>query len=76
MKILPNQIQCFVVLKTLFILRGLFHDIAKRDRKIVTVRSTKNLNNDTLIKDLNELSFELIRASADDPLVKLEIFLS
>ena len=45
----------------------------KRDRKIVTVRSTKNLNNDTLIKDL---LFELIRASADNPLVKLEIFLS
>ena len=48
----------------------------KKDPKIVTVRSTKNLNNDTLIKDLNELSFELIRASADNPLVKLEIFLS
>ena len=48
----------------------------KRDPKIVTFRSTKNLNNDTLIKDLNELPFELIRASADNPLVKLEIFLS
>ena len=48
----------------------------KKDPKIVTVRSTKNLNNDTLIKDLNELPFELIRASADNPLVKLEIFLS
>ena len=48
----------------------------KKDPKIVTVRSTKNLNNDTLIKDLNELLFELIRASADNPLVKLEIFLS
>ena len=48
----------------------------KKDPKIVTVRSTKNLNNDTLIKDLNELPFELLRASADDPLVKLEIFLS
>ena len=47
-----------------------------KDPKIVTVRSTKNLNNDTLIQDLNELSFELIRASADNPLVKLEIFLS
>ena len=47
-----------------------------KDPKIVTVRSTKNLNNDTLIKDLNELLFELIRASADSPLVKLEIFLS
>ena len=47
-----------------------------KDPKIVTVRSTKNLNNDTLIKDLNELPFELIRASADNPLVKLEIFLS
>ena len=46
----------------------------KKDPKIVTVRSTKNLNNDTLIKDLNELPFELIRASADNPLVKLEIF--
>ena len=33
----------------------------KKDPKIVTVRSTKNLNNDTLIKDLNELPFELIR---------------
>ena len=48
----------------------------KRDPIIVTVRSTKNLNNDTLIKDLNELPFELIRALADNPLVKLEIFLS
>ena len=48
----------------------------KKDPKIVTVRSTKNLNNDTLIKDLNKLPFELIRASADNPLVKLEIFLS
>ena len=48
----------------------------KKDPKIVTVRSTKNLNNDTLIKDLNELPFELIRASADNPLVKLKIFLS
>ena len=48
----------------------------KKDPKIVTVRSTKNLNNDTLIKDLNELPFELIRVSADNPLVKLEIFLS
>ena len=47
-----------------------------KDPKIVTVRSTKNLNNDTLIKDLNELPFELIRASADNLLVKLEIFLS
>ena len=47
-----------------------------KDPKIVTDRSTKNLNNDTLIKDLNELPFELIRASADNPLVKLEIFLS
>ena len=48
----------------------------KKDPKIVAVRSTKNLNNDTLIKDLNELPFELIRASADNPVVKLEIFLS
>ena len=48
----------------------------EKDPKTVTVRSTKNLNNDTLIKDLNELPFELIRASADNPLVKLEIFLS
>ena len=48
----------------------------KKDPKIVTVRSTKNLNNNTLMKDLNELPFELIRASADNPLVKLEIFLS
>ena len=48
----------------------------KKDPKMVTVRSTKNLNNDTLIKDLNEFPFELIRASADNPLVKLEIFLS
>ena len=48
----------------------------KKDPKIVTVRSTKNLNNDTLIKDLNELPFELIRASDDNPLVKLEIFVS
>ena len=48
----------------------------KKDPKIVTVRSTKNLNNDTLINDLNELPFELIRASADNSLVKLDIFLS
>ena len=48
----------------------------KKDQKIVTVRSTKSLNNDTLIKDLNELPFELVRASADNLLVKLEIFLS
>ena len=48
----------------------------KKDPKIVTVRSTKILNNDTLIKNLNELPFELIRASAGNPLVKLEIFLS
>ena len=49
----------------------------KKDPKIVKVRSTKNLNNDTLIKDLiNELPFELIRASAENPLIKLEIFLS
>ena len=48
----------------------------KKDPKIVTVRSTKNLNNDTLIKDLNELPFELIRASADNNPVKLETFLS
>ena len=47
----------------------------KKDPKVVTVRSTKNLNNNILIKDLNELPFELIRASADNPLVKLEIFL-
>ena len=39
----------------------------KKDPKIVTVRSSKNLNNDTLIKDLNELPFELMRASADNP---------
>ena len=39
----------------------------KKDPKIVTVRSTKNVNNDTLIKDLNELPFELMRASANDP---------
>ena len=43
----------------------------KKDPKIVTVRNTKNLNNDTLIKDLNELPFELRRVSADNPLVKL-----
>ena len=48
----------------------------KQDPKTVTVRSTKNLNNDTLINDLNEFPFELIGASADNPLVKLEIFLS
>ena len=47
----------------------------EKDPKIVTVRSNKNLNNDTQIKDLNELPFELIRAPADSPLVKLEIFL-
>ena len=39
----------------------------KKDPKIVTVRSTKNLNNDTLIKDLNKLPSELMRASADNP---------
>ena len=48
----------------------------KKDPKIVIVRSTENLNNDTVIKDLNELPFELIRASADNPLVKMEVFLS
>ena len=48
----------------------------KKDPKIVTVRSTKNLNNDTLTNDLNELPFELVRASADNSLVKLEIFLN
>ena len=48
----------------------------KKDPKIVTVRNTKNLNNDTLIKVVNELPFELIRASAYNPQVKLEIFLS
>ena len=47
----------------------------KKDPKIVTVRSTKNLNNDTLIKDLSELPFELIRTSADNPLIKLEVCL-
>ena len=47
----------------------------KKDPKVVTIRCTKNLNNNTLIKDLNELPFELIRASAVNPLVKLEIFL-
>ena len=47
-----------------------------KDPKIVTIRSTKNLNNDTLVKDPHELPFELIRASADNPLIKLEIFLS
>ena len=46
-----------------------------KDPKTVTVRSTKNLNNDTLIRDIHELLFELIKASADNPLVKLEIFL-
>ena len=46
-----------------------------KDPKIVTVRSTKNLNNDTPRKALNEFPFELIRASADNPFVKLEIFL-
>ena len=48
----------------------------KKDPKIVTVRSTRNLNNNTLIKNLNELPFELIRASVENPLVMLEIFLS
>ena len=46
----------------------------KKDPKIVTVRSTRNLNNDTLIKDLNELPFELIRASADNPLASWKSF--
>ena len=36
----------------------------KKDPKIVTVRSHKNLNIYPLIKDLNELPFELMRASA------------
>ena len=42
----------------------------KKDPKVVTVRNTKNLNNDTLIKDLNELPFEMScpkGASADNP---------
>ena len=47
-----------------------------KDPKIVTIRSIKNLNDDTLINDLHELPYELIRALADNPLVKLEIFLS
>ena len=55
-----------------YIIRHAMLPKIKKDPKIVTVRST----NDTLIKDLNELPFELIRASADNPLVKLEIFLS
>ena len=59
-----------------YIIRHAWLPKIKTDPKIVTVRSTKNLNNDTLIKDLNELPFELIRASVDNPLVKLEIFLS
>ena len=54
-----------------YIIRHAKRPKIKRDPKIVTVRSTKNLNNDTLIQDLNELPFELIRASADNPLVKL-----
>ena len=65
-----------LVMMTLFILSGMPGFLKlKRIPTIVTVRTTKNLNNDTLIKDLNELPFELIRASADNPLVKLEIFL-
>ena len=39
----------------------------RKDPKIVTVRSTKNLNNDTLIKYLNELPSELMRTSVDNP---------
>ena len=48
----------------------------KMDPKIVTVRSTKNFIKDTLKGSKYSLPFELIRASADNPLVKLEIFLS
>ena len=59
-----------------YIIRHVRLPKTKKDPKIVTVRSTKNFNNDTLIKDLNELPFEQIRASTDNPLVKLEIFLS
>ena len=59
-----------------YIIRHAMLPKIRKDPKIVTVRSTKNLNNNTLIKDLNELPFELIRVSADNPLVKLEIFLS
>ena len=76
---LPTVVLFLVALMimTLFILSGMPGFLKlKRIQKIVTVRSTKNLNNDTLIKDLNELPFELIRASADNPLVELEIFLS
>ena len=40
----------------------------KKDPKIITVRSMTNLNNDTLIKDLNELPVELMRASAANEL--------
>ena len=39
----------------------------RRDPKIVTVRSTKNLDNDSLIKDLNELPLEVLKALADNP---------
>ena len=39
----------------------------RRDPKIVTVRRTKNLDNDSLIKDLNELPLEVLKALADNP---------
>ena len=48
----------------------------KKDPKIVRVRSTKDFINDTLKGSKYSLPFELIRASSDNPLVKLEIFLS
>ena len=66
-----------LVIMTLFILSGMPGFLKlKRIQKIVTAKSTENLNNDIFIKDLNDLPFELIRISTDNRLVKLEIFLS
>ena len=59
-----------------FILSGMPGFLKLKGFKNCYSQKHQNLNNDTLIKDLNELPFELIRASADNPLVKLEIFLS
>ena len=65
-----------LVIMTLFILSGMPGFLKfKRIQKLLQLEAP-NLNNDTLTKDLNELPFELIRTSADNPLVKLEVFLS
>ena len=74
--IIPCGISDHDLVYLVYIIRHARLPKINKDPKTVTVRSIKNLNNDTLIKDLNELPFELIRALADNSLVKLEIFSS